>query len=73
VLEAISVDAPGFDSSGVKYLLHCLPGTLAEKAVAFDHLRPLKRPGAVLFGSTLLQGDAPRNAAARRLMALCNR
>lgn len=73
VLAPISLDAPGFDSIGVNYLLHCLPGAMSEKAVVFDHLRPLMRPGAVLFGATLVQGDAPRNLPARRLMAFYNR
>lgn len=73
VLAPIALDAPGFDSVGVNYLLHCLPGGMADKAVAFDNLRPLMRPGAVLFGATLVAGDAPRNLAARRLMAFYNR
>ncbi len=27
-----------FDSIGLNFLLHCLPGTLREKAIVFDHL-----------------------------------
>jgi hypothetical protein len=72
VLEPILFEAEPFDSIGVNYLLHCLPGSIAEKAIVFDHLKPLMRDGAVLFGSTLLQGDARRSAAARRLMAFYN-
>jgi len=73
VLEPIAFDAERFDSIGLNYLLHCLPGTIASKAVVFDHLKPLLRPGAVLFGATLLQGGVPRNWLARRLMATYNR
>lgn len=73
VLAPIAFEAAPFDSVGVNYLLHCLPGAIDEKAVLFDHLKPLMREGAVLFGSTLLQGGAPRSAAARRLMAFYNR
>lgn len=73
VLEPIAFDAERFDSIGLNYLLHCLPGTIASKAVVFDHLKALLRPGAVLFGATLLQGGVPRNWLARRLMATYNR
>jgi hypothetical protein len=72
VLEPIAFDAEPFDSIGVNYLLHCLPGSIAEKAIVFDNLTPLMRDGAVLFGSTLLQGGVTRSAAARRLMAFYN-
>ena len=54
VLEPITLDAPGFDSVAVNYLLHCLPGSMASKAVIFDHLRPLMNARAMLFGATLL-------------------
>ncbi|MBZ4423174.1 class I SAM-dependent methyltransferase [Myxococcus sp. RHSTA-1-4] len=73
VLDPIGFDAPRFDSIGLNYLLHCLPGSMDEKAVVFDHLRSLLNPGGCLFGSTLLQGDVPRSAQARLLMRLYNR
>ncbi len=73
VLEPISIDAANFDSVGINYLLHCLPGTIASKTVALDHLKALMNPNAVLFGSTLLQGGVSRNWLARRLMAFYNR
>jgi len=72
VLEPVPFDGPGFDSIGMMYLLHCVPGSMAEKAVAFDHLRPLMNAGAVLFGATIVQGSAPRSAAAQRLMDVYN-
>jgi ubiquinone/menaquinone biosynthesis C-methylase UbiE len=62
-----------FDSAGVNYLLHCLPGAIAEKAVIFDNLRPVLSPGARIFGATILQGDAPRSRAAQALMNFYNR
>ena len=62
-----------FDSAGLCYLLHCLPGTIPEKAIAFDHIRPLLSPGARVFGATILQGDAPRSRAAQALMDFYNR
>ena len=72
VLEPIRVDAAKFDSVGVNYLLHCIPGSMASKSVTFDHLKALMNPGAILFGSTLLQGGVKRNWFAKRLMAAYN-
>jgi hypothetical protein len=72
VLEPIAIEAERFDSVGINYLLHCIPGSIETKAIAFDHLQPLMNPNAVVFGSTLLQGGVPRSALARRLMAVYN-
>jgi hypothetical protein len=61
-----------FDSVGLTYVLHCLPGRMREKLAAVDHLKPLMRERAVLFGATILgRGIAP-NAAARKLLDLYN-
>jgi hypothetical protein len=57
VLEPLPLDDANFRSIGLMYVLHCLPGTLAEK----------------LFGATIVQGVAPRSGAARWLMARYNR
>ncbi|SEI70203.1 Methyltransferase domain-containing protein [Azotobacter beijerinckii] len=73
VLEPIALEGGRFDSVGLNYLLHCLPGSLAEKAMVFDHLKALMNPGAVIFGATLLQGGVPRSILARGLMAAYNR
>ncbi|MFO1126257.1 MAG: hypothetical protein U1E25_13980 [Methylocystis sp.] len=72
VLEKIDFDGAKFDSVGVNYLLHCLPGDMATKARAFDFLSPLLNPGAIVFGSTLLQDGVTRGFAAQRLMAFYN-
>ncbi|MDE0142920.1 MAG: class I SAM-dependent methyltransferase [Caldilineaceae bacterium] len=72
VLEPLSIDAANFDSVGLNYLLHCLPGAIGSKSVVLDHLKAHMNPGAVLFGSTLLQGGVSRGWAARRLMAFYN-
>jgi hypothetical protein len=73
VLEPIAVDGAKFDSVGVNYLLHCLPGSIESKAIIFDHLGALMEPNAVLFGSTLLQEGVPRNWIATRLMDFYNK
>lgn len=62
-----------FDSAGLCYLLHCLPGAIEAKAAVFDHLRPTLALGARVFGATILQGDAPRSKPAQGLMNLYNK
>lgn len=72
VLEPIPFEGAPFDSVGVNYLLHCLPGDMAAKACVFDYLAPLMAPGAAMFGATLLSGGVERSAAARWLMDYYN-
>lgn len=72
VLEPLPPVGP-FRSAGLCYLLHTVPGSIPEKAVVFDHLRPLLAPGASVFGATILQGDLPRSRPAQALMNLYNR
>ncbi|EFC81144.1 class I SAM-dependent methyltransferase [Parafrankia sp. EUN1f] len=62
-----------FDSVGVNYLLHCMPGSLdvkAEKLLAA--IRPTMGPRAVLFGSTILADAANLSAPARKLLGFYN-
>ena len=73
VLQQIQASVPPFDSVGINYLLHCLPGAMSEKAVAFDHLHEVMKPDACIFGATLLQQGVPRTRMAQRLMAFYNR
>ncbi|HEY8207299.1 MAG TPA: class I SAM-dependent methyltransferase [Myxococcaceae bacterium] len=68
VLEPFQVDGGGFESVSLTYLLHCLPGDLATKAVFFDHLRPNLAPGAVVFGATILGVGVRHNLAGRAIM-----
>jgi SAM-dependent methyltransferase len=62
-----------FRSAGLCYLLHCVPGTISEKAVAFDHVAALLAPGARVFGATIVQGSLRRSKVAQALMDLYNR
>jgi hypothetical protein len=73
VLEPIHIDGPRFDSIGMTYVLHCLPGDMASKATAFEHLEDAARPGAVVFGATLLHGGVKRNRLARTVMTRNNK
>ncbi|MFG0331730.1 MAG: class I SAM-dependent methyltransferase [Maioricimonas sp. JB049] len=73
VLEPLPKNVGRFDSIGLMYLLHCLPGTIEEKGCVFDHLKPLLAPQGCLFGATLLGAGIRRGLAARCLMSVYNR
>jgi 2-polyprenyl-3-methyl-5-hydroxy-6-metoxy-1,4-benzoquinol methylase len=68
ILEPLPHDIGRFDSIGLNYVLHCLPGTMDSKAVAFRHLAALLNPRGVIFGSTILFGGVSRNGLARAMM-----
>src|SRR5262249_19965094 len=57
VLAPIALPGPAYDSIGINYVLHCLPGTIESKAAAFDNLSPHLAPNGVLFGSIILRAD----------------
>ncbi|MGI5213774.1 class I SAM-dependent methyltransferase [Plantactinospora sp. CA-290183] len=64
--------AGGYDSVGANFLLHCLPGTWAEKGAVLDNAKTALRPGGRFFGSTILSSGVPTTAPARRLMRIYN-
>jgi hypothetical protein len=68
----LPADTAPFQSVGLCYLLHCLPGSIPEKAVVFDHVKLNDASGTRVFGATILQGDAARSRAAQRLMDFYN-
>ncbi|HUU24831.1 MAG TPA: class I SAM-dependent methyltransferase [Methyloceanibacter sp.] len=70
--DLVPSDLLPFDSVGLTYVLHCLPGRMEEKLVAVDHLKPLMGEGAVLFGATILGRGITPNPAARALLDLYN-
>jgi len=57
----LDLGAAKFDSVGMNFLLHCLPGSVPQKAVVFDNLAPYLTPGARVFGSTVLGSAAPEH------------
>jgi hypothetical protein len=73
VLEVISINSGKFDSVAMNLILHCIPGSIASKAVAFDHVKELLNPEAVIFGSTLLYDGVSSNWFAKRMMNIYNR
>lgn len=62
-----------FDSISMNYLLHCLPGGMADKSVAIDNAVAMLKPGGVLFGATILADEHLQSGMSRRLAAFYNR
>ena len=72
VWEAIEIDVPPFDSIGLNYVLHCLPGSMGDKGRVFGNLKPFLNPGGVLFGTTILGHGAEFNLLSRLFMGIYN-
>jgi ubiquinone/menaquinone biosynthesis C-methylase UbiE len=72
-LEPFGLDAGTFDSIGMNWLLHCLPGDIATKSAVFDHCSTVLAPGGAIFGSTVLNRGVRHNAFSRWMMNLLNR
>lgn len=71
-LAPIELGARRFDSIALNYVLHCMPGALPDKGVAFGHLKPLLNASGVLFGSTVLRHGVRCDLRARAVMRLYN-
>lgn len=72
VLEPIDLPAQSFGSVGLNCLLHCLPGTMRDKIPALANLKTLMRPGAVLFGTTVMVRNTRHNLLGRILVSSWN-
>lgn len=73
VLEDWHLEPGTYQSVAMTHLLHCLPGSMAERAVAFEHAKRALAPGGTLFGATILAKDVPLSPLARAVTALSNR
>jgi ubiquinone/menaquinone biosynthesis C-methylase UbiE len=72
LLEPIQYEIDKFDSIGINYVMHCVPGSFREKGVAFAHLQPLLSEKGVLFGTTVLSEGVQKNLLAKLFMWLMN-
>ena len=72
-LQPIPFEIAKFDSVGLNYVLHCIPGDIVSKGVVFENLKELMNPAGRLFGATLLHDGVPRNWMARQVMARNNK
>ncbi|WP_188831158.1 class I SAM-dependent methyltransferase [Nocardia camponoti] len=67
VLEPVPASAgTQYDSIGMNFVLHCAPGGLDDKGIAFTHLGRILADDGVLFGSTILN-RRPRTRFGRAL------
>lgn len=62
-----------FDSIGLNYLIHCLPGTIRDKAKIFENINPCLSPKGTIFGATVLGKDLRLNFVAKKLMNTYNK
>jgi SAM-dependent methyltransferase len=72
VLEDWRLEPGTYESVAMNHLLHCLPGSMAEKGVAFEHAHRALAPGGTLFGVTILGKGVPISPLARAVMGLSN-
>ncbi|MGX5089126.1 class I SAM-dependent methyltransferase [Enterobacter sp. UPMP2052] len=61
-----------FDSIAMFYLLHCLPGTMANKAIAIGNAKMALTDGGVLYGATILGNGVNHNSFGKMLMNTYN-
>jgi len=71
-LEPFGLSAGAFDSVGLNWLLHCVPGDMTSKGAVFDHCHTVLAPGGVVFGSTVLTGGVPHTRFSRWMMDKLN-
>lgn len=71
-LAPVELGVKRFDSISMNYVLHCMPGTLREKGVAFANLKPLLNASGVLFGSTVLRHGVPCDLRTKAFMHVYN-
>jgi ubiquinone/menaquinone biosynthesis C-methylase UbiE len=72
VLEDWHLEPGTYESVALTHVLHCLPGSMADRAVAFEQAKRALAPGGTLFGATILAKDVPLNPLARAATALSN-
>jgi hypothetical protein len=71
-LAPIELSVRLFDSIAMNYVLHCMPGAIRKKGIAFANLKPLLNESGVLFGSTVLRHGVRCDLGARSFMRLYN-
>jgi len=55
ILEKLDIKTEGFDSIGMNFVLHCVPGDIEQKSrKVCENIVPYLKDGGVLFGSTIL-------------------
>jgi len=73
IYQPIKYQGEKFDSLGLNYVLHCIPGTMRQKSTVLCNLKTLLNANGLVFGSTLLQHGVRHNPVSRYLMAFYNK
>ncbi|WP_141217108.1 class I SAM-dependent methyltransferase [Rhodococcus sp. 14-2483-1-2] len=73
ILRCETLPSVRFQSVAANYVLHCLPGPMAEKDIAIENLASLLVDDGTLFGATVLGASEKHNALGRIVMGVCNR
>jgi SAM-dependent methyltransferase len=73
VLEDWGLPPASYDSVALTHILHCLPGSIADKRPAFEGARAALAPGGTFFGATILGPAADHNPLGRATVNLNNR
>jgi len=73
VFEPLDLNCEKFDTVSINYLLHCLPGEMSEKGIAFSRVKDVMNDGGTVFGSTILGKGTPQSGLAKKLMAFYNK
>lgn len=72
-LEPLPLPERSFGSASMNFLLHCVPGSIREKAGVLDNVAACVRPGGRIFGATVLTKEVPVGPVARAMFPSLNR
>ncbi|WP_211275492.1 class I SAM-dependent methyltransferase [Actinoplanes rectilineatus] len=72
VLQPLNLGDARFDSVGMNFLLHCIPGGFAHKGAVFDNVVPYVTKGGRIFGSTVLSHGVEHGRLAPAKLTILN-
>ncbi|MGH9232930.1 MAG: class I SAM-dependent methyltransferase [Acidimicrobiales bacterium] len=73
IREPLPLPEGHFESIGMGYVLHCLPGAVSTRRAVLANLATLLRSNGVLFGSTILGRSPAHTRASTVVQRLYNR
>ncbi len=71
-LQPFAFEPSSFDSIGLMHMIHCIPGTISEKAVVFDNCLEVLAPDGVVFGCIILRGGVEHTVVSKALLRAYN-
>jgi SAM-dependent methyltransferase len=71
-LQPLPLEPASFDSIGLIHMIHCLPGTMEQKAVVFDNCLRVLAPDGVVFGCIIMGQGVRHNWLSRGLLRAYN-